>query len=503
MSTFNSKNQDYLGLPFDNANFNISFSSEKENPWEVAIKSVNEWLARWDEIKKGGDKDFKAVIKDDEEYSLSVDAAYRKRTDGYNTQYATRPTRSINTIKGYMENTAELDKIDEYGGLMDEAMKQEATGFFYVKKIGDRWWNIDPLGYPMFKVGINSVQMGKEKDKHLARYGNTQGWAQATTTRLRELGFNSFGGWCPITNFISNDNALAQTQIFTIMGYYIRQNISEGIADLIHPSFDPQFAVYADKEIANAVQEYVNSPKIYGWISDNELRVSEKLLENSLTLDPKDPSAVYTYATAWTFMYLKTGKADVSLADVTEELSLEYRAMSFDKYFSIVASLTKKHDPNHMYMGCRFHGSGLTDESLFRVAGYWCDVITYNYYSSWTANFELVANQARWSGKPFVVTEFYAKGMDEWEKDNTMINKDGAGWTVRTQADRGKFYQNFALSLLECGGCVGFDWFKYNNKANSNMGIVDYNAEEYTELTNQMKEVNTQKYNLIKFFDAR
>jgi len=156
-----------------------------------------------------------------------------------------------------------------------------------------------------------------------------------------------------------------------------------------------------------------------------------------------------------------------------------------------------------MYMGCRFHGSGVSDEYLFRVAGYWCDVITYNYYSAWNANFELVANQVRWSGKPFIATEFYAKGMDEWEKDNTMTNKEGAGWTVRTQSDRGKFYQNFALSLLECGGCVGFDWFKYNNKASSNMGIVDYNAEEYTVLTSYMQELNTQKYNLINFFDAR
>ena len=113
-----------------------------------------------------------------------------------------------------------------------------------------------------------------------------------------------------------------------------------------------------------------------------------------------------------------------------------------------------------------------------------------------------------------MVTEWYAKGMDVWENDNRMTNQSGAGWTVRTQADRGMFYQNYALQLLECKGCVGFDWFKYRDNdpddlttdlsnRNANKGVVDNYGEEYTELTKYMKELNTQKYNLIEFFDAR
>jgi hypothetical protein len=149
-----------------------------------------------------------------------------------------------------------------------------------------------------------------------------------------------------------------------------------------------------------------------------------------------------------------------------------------------------------------------------RVSGYWCDVITYNYYHAWDADFELVANQVNWAGKPFVVTEWYAKGMDVWEKDNRMTNESGAGWTVKDQKARGQFYQNFALSLLECKGCVGFDWFKYLDNdpddlsadlsnRNSNKGFVDNEGNEYTELAEYMGELNNQKYNIIKFFDAR
>ena len=213
-------------------------------------------------------------------------------------------------------------------------------------------------------------------------------------------------------------------------------------------------------------------------------------------------------------MYMKTGKNDVSVADVTDELRREYRAMVYDRYFEVVNKMLDRYAPYHQYMGCRFLAGCYRDEYVMRVAGYWCDVITFNYYGAWDADFELVANQVRWAGKPFVVTEWYAKGMDIWEKDNRMTNESGAGWTVKDQNARGQYYQNYALSLLECKGCVGFDWFLYwdndpDNLAadlsnrNSNKGIIDNDGNEYTDLTKYMDELNNQKYNLIDFFDAR
>jgi hypothetical protein len=39
--------------------------------------------------------------------------------------------------------------------------------------------------------------------------------------------------------------------------------------------------------------------------------------------------------------------------------------------------------------------------------------------------------------------------------DAGFANTTGAGWVVKTQADRGKFDQNLPLGLLESGGCVG------------------------------------------------
>ena len=503
--------------------FSTDITYSGENPWEVAMEAVNAWLARWPEIKKGGDSNVEMVSKKSSEYSLIVDACRAGQTDGEKTQYTKYATRNISTLEGYKANTSETLKYDVYGGLMDESMKQEATGFFYTTKIGDRWWTIDPLGYPFFRTSVVTVSMGNssQKAKFLAKYGSTSGWAQAITDRFWELGFNSVGAWSSVDTLIKTDDPVSQTAIIGLVGSYATSkdlNVSEsGSTDLVGnvlPVFDPDFVAHVDSRVKNAVSKYASSSNIYGWMSDNELPDETNMLDNSLAFDTTDERFAYSYATAWTFLYMKLGKSNVSLIDVTDELRREYRAMVYDKLYYEATTALDKYAPNHQFMGSRFLAGCYKDEYVLRVAGYWCDVITLNYYGVWQPEPTVMANIQKWAGRPFVITEWYAKGMDVWEADNRMTNKSGAGWTVRTQDDRGKFYQNYALQLLECKGCVGFDWFKFLDNdpedlttdlsnRNANKGIYDNNGNEYTGLTKYMRELNTQKYNLIKFFDAR
>jgi hypothetical protein len=106
-----------------------------------------------------------------------------------------------------------------------------------------------------------------------------------------------------------------------------------------------------------------------------------------------------------------------------------------------------------------------------------------------------------------MVTEWYAKGMD-----SGMANITGAGWTVKTQKDRGRFYQNYTLALLKEPGCVGWHWFKYidndptSTKADpsnldSNKGIVSNLYRPYSDLLEMMKELNCNVYALRDFMD--
>ena len=504
--------------------FNTYLEYTDVNPWEKAMADVTEWLERWETIKKGGNPDATEIAVDKSEYPLLVDACLSSKTNGASTAYSGHYTRLIDTLNGYEANFDETALYDEYGGYMGDGKYGEATGYFYSKKVGDRWWTIDPLGYPFYRVACVQITHGSSPDQKkltLAKYGDVAAWADSATDRVRELGFNSCGGWSDIDNLSKVEQPLAQTKVLSVLSRYASSkglNTSSGAGTDLYegvlPVFDPEFESFADEWIKSSTAGYENSPYIYGWMSDNELPCGWEMLENSLALDSTDKRLVYSYATAWTFMYLKTGKLDVSTADVTEELRDEYRAMSYDKYMKVVKTNLDKHVPNHMYIGCRIASIGYRVESLMRVMGYWCDVISFNYYGHWTPEKDLLCNLEKWSDAPFIVTEWYAKGMDVWEADNRMINKSGAGWTVRNQADRGKFYHNFALGLMEWKQCLGFDWFKYwdNDPGDStadasnrdaNKGIYSNSGEEYTDLTDCMAELNNQKYALIKFFDGR
>ena len=503
-------------------NFATNVVYEGENPWDVAAEGVSAWFNRWEEIKALGDHEYTAVVKDAEEYSVVVDGA--DSANGYETKYIARNTRTLDTLKNFTENNAETAIYDIYGGLMDESMRQEATGFFYTKKIGDRWWTFDPLGYPFYRVACVQVIPGESKNHKAAvvsTHGSDEAWAVYVTDRLKDLGFNSTGGWSNTKLLLNAQEPLAQTEILSVLNMYCSEvglNLeSHGSTEMVGnvlPVFDPTFETYTDKRISSKVAAYANKPYIYGWMSDNELPDELDMLDAALEFDPNNPMLVYSYATAWTFMYLKTGKEDVSLADVTDELRTEFRAMLYNKYYEVVSYNLEKYDPEHLYMGSRLLVRLINDEYLMRVSGYYCDVITMNYYFTWEADPDYMANFEKWSGKPFIVTEWYAKGMDVWEQDERITNKSGAGFTVRTQEDRGLFYQNYALMLLEAKNCVGFDWFRLwdndpenldvdSSNRDANKGIYSNTYEEYTALTSAMEKLNNQKYYLINFFDER
>ena len=506
-----------------NINFTTDVVKVKINPWEYALERVETWLDRWEKIKARGDMDSKKVEIDDEEYPLLVDASEPGRTKGADTLYTPRKTRLVSTIKGYKPDPSEADLYDRYGGYTG-GKKYEATGYFYTKKFGDRWQTVDPLGNPFYRVACVETWPGfsdLQKASVLEKFGTVENWAVEATKNLKAMGYNSTGGWSDVEYLSKIDESLALTKILYVATGYASEkktNITTGgsveIKGGMIPAFDPDFADFSDRQVKRMTEKFVDAPYIYGWMSDNELPCDLGMLDSCLSMDCNYEAFVYSYATAWTFMYLKTGKDNVSVFDITDELRDEFRAMVYDRYFELTKTAINKYDPNHQYMGCRFLPPCYTNEKVNRVAGYWCDVITINYYGAWTPNFELINNIQKWSGKPFAVTEWYAKGMDVWEKDPRMTNESGGGWTVRTQADRGKFYQNYALGLMEFGGCVGFDWFKYwdndpdnlrddLSNRNSNKGIYTSTHEEYSEVVDYMTELNNNKYSITKFFDER
>ena len=149
-----------------------------------------------------------------------------------------------------------------------------------------------------------------------------------------------------------------------------------------------------------------------------------------------------------------------------------------------------------MFLGSRFHGRALDSPALFQGSGKHTDLISVNYYHRWTPEQERINKWAKLSGKPILITEFYAMATDAGLSTGT-----GAGFTVNAQQDRAYFYQHFALGLLGNRNCVGWHWFRYRDGW-TNTGIVNEHERPYLLLTRAMQKINRQAYPLIEFFTS-
>ncbi|GAA3951775.1 hypothetical protein [Hymenobacter algoricola] len=453
--------------------------------------------------------------QDTTEYTLRVAAKKtlnNSKTNGTATfsAYKEYPTRSVAQLAGF---TPAPVKLSRYGGRLDRRTK--ATGFFRVQKIDGRWWAVDPEGYYYLHNAVNDLQPGNSdrtrqvvKDK----FGGPAGWMSQTRRLLLANGFNGAGAWSA-TGEIRAENAradkpLAYTINLDFMSKYgeKRGGTYQVPGHKAYPNdvifvFDPGFAEFAEQH-AKQLSQYRQDKNLFGYFSDNEMPLLRKNLDGYLTLPVAEPG--YVAAKQWADAH------GVTLATITDQHRQEFLAFAADRYFSIVAQALKKYDPNHMYLGCRFHGAQRYYPELLRVAGKYLDAVSINYYNNWTPEKKWVAEWEVLAGKPFVVTEWYVKGEDA----PGLANTAGAGWVVKTQADRGLFYQNFTLGLLESKNCVGWHWFKYQDNdptktgaepsnTNANKGIVDNYLEPYAPLLDRMRELNQQMYPLADYFDRR
>ncbi|KAA8482723.1 hypothetical protein BDE36_2784 [Arcticibacter tournemirensis] len=454
-----------------------------------------------------------AFGQDSTEYALKV--AARKginHADGSNafTAYKDYPTRTIGQLKQFVPKEV---KLNRYGGRTDKRTKP--TGFFYVKKIDDRWWAVDPEGCYYLHNAMNAVNMGRSDRNQQAlkeKFVDETGWITKTHQILVENGFNGAGAWSNVNlirkSTLQNKKPLAYTiNLDWMSGYGDKRGGTfqvpghKGYPNNVIFVFDPGFEAYCEEQ-ARKLTEYKDDKNLFGYFSDNEMPLGMKNLDGYLTLkDQNDPG--YQAAIKW------LATKGISRDQITDQHRAEFLGFVSERYFSIVAKAIKKYDPNHMYLGCRFYGSQRNYPDLFKAAGKYADIISINYYNNWTPQKDFMRKWEEWSGKPFIVTEWYVKA-----DDSGLGNTAGAGWIVKTQEDRGLFYQNFTLGLLESGSCVGWHWFKYMDNdptqkgaepsnTNANKGIVDNYYNLYQPLVEKMKQLDLQMYTLADYFNSR
>jgi hypothetical protein len=444
--------------------------------------------------------------------SLSVATAEVNVEARTKLKWSCYPTRRLEDLGGFTPAVVPLTK---YGGRADR--QAPATGFFRVQRVGDRWWFVDPAGGLFLQAGIGVVtpHPGFGSQQAFARlFGDKDRWAATTLDLLRTNGFNGTGHYSDRETLSRAKEPLPYTVTLHLasgfgkqLGIIHPQPGHMGFAGDCFPALHPGFAAFCEGA-CRQLASHKDDPWLIGCFSDNELPGNPKLLDNALAFDEADAALSPLRRAAWDWLRARKGQSATAAAvtDADREAFLE---QVYETYFRITTEAIRRHDPNHLCLGPRLYEPVLQNPGIWAAAGRHLEAIAVNYYGTWTPRATDLANWHAWSGKPCLITEFHTKGAD-----TPLANRTGAGWVVKTQEDRGLFYQNYTLALLESKTCVGWHWFKYMDNdptdtttdpsnRDSNKGIVTIQYEPYPPLLQRMKAINLNLYPLADFFDRR
>ena len=415
-------------------------------------------------------------------------------------------------------------ETDQYGGWTIMNLGNP-DGFFRVQKAVGRWWLVDPLGNIYLSKGVAVFSPGssaRQRENIQQKFGpdnaNTN-WAKAETQFLREAGFNSLGAWSSVDVVRTIPEPMPYTVILSPMSTYIGElkRSSDPVLKAAFSAagwegypydfamvFDARFDQIVESTISRA-STYKNDKYLIGYFIDNEIPWKSYALEYCLT---KWPESHINHQKAQEWLDQRKGKTGALLSEATTEDRNAFIAYCHEVYLQKVSAALKKYDPNHLFLGSRFNqwSHELVNPEMFKVAGKYVDAVSLNHYQKWEPDADAMHNWEHWAGKPFMVTEFYTKGVE----DTDLPNSSGAGWCVPTQKERAYAYQHFTLGLLEAKNCVGWTWFKSqdddfpdNSNCPANKGLYDYNYQMYPILGKFMREVNFNVYDLINYFDGK
>lgn len=398
-----------------------------------------------------------------------------KREDEWAKDRYARTLDTLGKSKGtpYLSSAyaEKKSKYDIYGGIANAPFKGEETGFFHLENKDGRPYLIDPLGNPYFAVGIDDFRM-YNKSYALEQYGSEEAYYEATTKRLKEMGINAVHV-SPQEKVLAVKDGLSVAVSLSAVGAYMRSLNRSQVVEGRYPHnntvniFDPDFEKMTKENIAAEILKngYHENPRVLGYTTDNELPGGNDVLTRYLTVNPAEPTNVFSYATAWAWLArrMKTPVPTLGAYLASPEIAKmnsEFLSFIYSTYYSIAREAIEAVDPHHMYMGSRVASNCRFDEGYLRAAGYYLDVITTNLYTGLHFPWEALINYYRYAGKPFLITEFYAKAMDAIDDGEFMMaNSTGAGSVVKTQAERGDYYEHQTLLLLESKACVGWTWY--------------------------------------------
>jgi hypothetical protein len=415
----------------------------------------------------------------------------------------------------------------------------EAKGFYYVKEIDGVWWVVDPRGRRFYAVGTDHCRMGGHWCEKLgyapygrnmqAKFDSPAAWAESATDRLKVWNFNLLGAGGGEEAFyrgLAHTRFVAFGSSFSDVSDICPKTTWTGFPNVFHPKWEQ----YCDKMARTACESHRDDPWLFGYFLDNELEWYGKTgrvwgLFAEAMKKRRDHSAKVAlvdflrdrYRTIERFNEVwrtKLGSFD-ELLDLdaldasppeAQKAAIDFVRLVADRYFAVTTAAIRKHDPNHMVIGCRFAGDA--PAGIWDIAGKYCDIVTFNYYGRVDLETgeapglaERFTDYFRQAKRPMMITEWSFPALD-----SGLPCKHGAGERFDTQAQRAQAYEIFQRMVFSLPFMVGSDYFMWVDEPaqgisstfpeDSNYGLVNEKDEPWPELTQTATRVNALCYDL-------
>jgi hypothetical protein len=406
------------------------------------------------------------------------------------------------------------------------------NGFWRVERQNGRDWAVGPDGRRTVLAGVDWVWPAGFHCEKLGyspygrfvetNYPSRAAWADETASRLKKWGFNFLGSGCD--DKLLAPRGFAHTAMLNV-GYRLAHEADKekAIAPGLHrpgsafPNvFHPDFEAAWDRAAARMAAKYRNERNLLGYYLDNELSwggISRNRDEGMFDAAASYPDSHSAKRALLDFLKEKNHDLSLPLSATPRELKVAFLAHVAERYFSVAAGALRRHDPNHMVLGCRFAGLG-AHEVVLKAAARHCDIVTFNYYPWADLDRGIVLN--RRDGRPIVdvFREFHAKVgapllITEWSfsaLDAGRPCSDGAGQRFRTQAERVEAAELFARTLLSLPFMVGHAWFMWVDQPelgfnkhfheDCNYGLVGEDGKPYRELTDMFARLHASGVSL-------
>jgi hypothetical protein len=416
---------------------------------------------------------------------------------------------------------------DKYTGSLK--VQLEATGFFRVAQIADRWWLVTPDGHPFFSTGVNVLSFNgtaaKDGTEHYknavtAKFGTPQKWSDAALQNCQDWGINTVGGWSDWSLFKGRMPFTVLLDVGTAPDY-----------------FAPEFAQHAHDVLTPAATELKDEKFLVGYFLNNEvywgygIRGFHYVFDDYMALPMatapgKQALIAYLQARYKTVAALtadfKTDAVDwpgVAAGTTLESLETpgaiatraEWSGTVAEKFFSVTDKALRAADPHHMNMGVRFI-SQLAPKAVLKSAGKYVDVMSINFYElipglpEWLQSLEpdyvsvndFLAEHYAAGGKPILITEWGYRAADSGLPNSFPPIYP----TLATQADRADAYEAYVKNVTQRPYFVGHHWFLYADQPaegrfdgeDSNFGLVTEKDEAYPLLTARLKKLAWKAY---------